>query len=255
MFRKPVRASLLAMAVSSFLAIGCGGDNDGRTTLTVGIAASLTEPFAEIERRYEATHDVDIVVSAAASNVIERQVVEGAPFDLVLLAASEPMDRLDSLGLIRTGSRIDLLGNRLCVVAPPALASKIRSIADLSLPSIERIAIGSPGVPIRTYAEDALRSYGVWDRLHLRFVYAANVRQVLDYVERGEAECGIVYTSDAAMSKRVRIAFVVDSTRHRPIRYPAAVVGNTRGGSTATELLEYLDAADAIFEEYGFDPL
>lgn len=241
---------------------GCGGEeektDDGRgkeTTITVAAAASLKNAFDEIGRDFEhANPDVTVRFNYAASNILARQIEQGAPFDVVALAAEETMDELDSAGLLEPGSRGVFARNRLGIVVSPAATVPIRSLEDLRHSYYTRIGVGSPGVPVRIYTEEALRKAGLWEKLERHFVYGANVRQVLDYVETGEADCGFVYTSDATASF-LEVTLVVDSTLHRPIRYPAAVVRNAVNSPLGRRFVAYLQdsTSRAVLREYGFE--
>lgn len=249
----------LCIAVSI---IGCGEkENEAgegkeeKTVLTVAAAASLKNVFDSIGREFEREHPgTSVQFNYAASNILARQVEQNAPFDVVALAAEETMNQLDSAKLLKSGSRKIFARNRLCVVLSRTADSALGTLSDLTRPSYARIALASPGVPARIYAEEALRSVKLWEALQPRFVYGANVRQVLDYVATGEVDCGFVYTSDAA-SASMKVALLIDSTLHRPIRYPAAVVGNAKHAAIARTFVEYLQSSKAqeLLRTYGFE--
>lgn len=257
------RMVLLFSLGIALLAIGCGEKKveeaeevePKQTVITVGAAASLKNAFDEIGREFHhTTPNVTVRFNYAASNLLARQIEQGAPFDLVALAAEQTMNELDSAGLIQPGSRFVFARNRLGVLVSPATTVPLTTLDDLRHSYYTRIAIASPGVPARIYAEEALRNAGLWDELEPHFVYGANVRQVLDYVERGEADCGFVYTSDASNSM-LDIALVVDTTLYRPIRYPAAIVGTSANAAAGRKFLTYLTTPKcrAILKEHGFE--
>lgn len=227
----------------------------GQTEITVAAAASLKDAFDAIGREFEKEHpEYSVSFNYGASNVLARQTEQGAPFDVIALAAEAIMDGLDSAGLLRHGTRAIFAGNRLCAVVPSDSKHRPERLSDLTGRGIERIAMASPGVPARIYAEEALQRAGLWEALESRFVYGANVRQVLDYVETGEADCGFVYTSDAALSD-VAVALTIDSTLHRPIRYPVAIPSGRSVSPGADRFVSFLlgPAGKALLRKHGFD--
>jgi molybdate transport system substrate-binding protein len=163
------------------------------------------------------------------------------------------MDRAEREGLVLPGSRRDFAGNRLVLIVPTA-QSPISSLGELALPRFGRIAMGAPRtVPAGRYAKAALERAKLWDRIEPRCVFALNVRQVLDYVARGEADAGFVYATDATvMSDKVKILFDVPTPT--PVRYPIAVVRASRYASEARAFVDLLgtEAARKILASYGF---
>ncbi len=263
-----LRTSLLLSAPLLVLSIllSCGKTPEGKsperkerekkTELVVAGAASLKDAFEDIGTNFSKEHpDIRILFNFAGSNMLARQIESGAPVDVVAVAAEEILRRLDSAGLLLDGSERIFAHNRLCILLPEESNLSLADIAALGEVPAERIAIASEGVPARLYAEEALRRAGLWDRLLPRLVYGTNVRQVMSYVEQGEADCGFVYTSDALIAKGTRIACIVDSALHQPIRYPAAIVRGSEHGDEAQIFLDYLTSAAGkeILEQYGFN--
>lgn len=205
---------------------GCGlenGDSAG-STIRVGVAASLGPWMEEFAREYEKGHpDVRFEISAGGSNVITRQALAGAPFDIIVLASTELMDRIDSADRILPGTRRVIGSNTLCLIVPENDFTP-KTLADLASPEIQRIGIGSPGVPAGDYARESLERSHLADRFNDRFVYGANVRQLLTWVEAGEVDCAFVYLSDTVSAENIRVAFPIDSTLHTPITYEAAAL-------------------------------
>lgn len=226
-----------------------------RVEVTVLAAASLKEAFLDIGRIAESEDTtIKIVFSFGASNTLARQVEQGAPVDVFASAASNVMDSLDSKGLIIRESRRTFASNSLVVVGG-LKSTPITSLNDLSDGRFKRLTVAAPGVPARTYGEEALRKAGVWDQLIGRFVYGDNVRQVVEYVAGGDADAGVVYQTDATQFKdRVRVIFSVPSNLHRPIVYPIAIVKNGRNRPGAEAFLRVLASAKGqeILKRYGF---
>ncbi|MBI3346360.1 MAG: molybdate ABC transporter substrate-binding protein [Burkholderiales bacterium] len=221
--------------------------------LTVSAAASLTEAFKEIGARFEAGKPGAAArFNFAASGVLLQQIVQGAPVDVFASADQETMDRGAAQKLIDADTRRDFASNSLVLVTPPA--SPVKSLRDLALPGVKRIAVGKvASVPVGRYTQQALESAQLWAALNPKLVFADNVRQVLDYVARGEVEAGFVYRTDAELLKdKLRIAMPVGG--HAPVTYPAAVVADSKQAAIAREFLAFLRGgeAQAILARYGF---
>ncbi len=189
---KPTIHHLLPITLSLWMIIsgGCGSegeDTDRVVTLRVGVAASLGPWMEEFAQAYEREHPgVRFEISAGGSNVITRQALSGAPLDIIILASSELMQRIDSAGRLLPGTRRVIGTNRLCLIIPER-GFVPDDLEDLASADIERIAIGSPGVPAGDYAREVLDRLQLTPRLTDRFVFGANVRQVLAWVETGDA--------------------------------------------------------------------
>lgn len=227
----------------------------GAQQLTVCAAASLTEAFREIGLRFEATRpQVSVRFNFAASGVLIQQIINGAPADVFVSADQEAMDRGMQHKALDPSSRRDFASNSMVVVVPVGGNVPMARVSDLKAPAVRRIAVGKPAnVPAGRYAKQVLDQAGLWAALEPRLVFADNVRQVLDYVSRGEVEAGFVYRTDAELMKdRVRVASTASG--HAPITYPLAVVADTRHPALAREFSAFLLSADAqaILARFGF---
>jgi molybdate transport system substrate-binding protein len=221
--------------------------------LTVSAAASLTDAFRAIGARFEAAQPgVTVRFNFAASGVLVQQIVQGAPVDVFASADQETMDRGVAQKAIAADTRRDFASNTLVLVTPPD--SPVQRLADLAGPAVKRIAIGKvASVPVGRYTQQALGSAQLWSALSPKLVFADNVRQVLDYVARGEVEAGFVYRTDAEIAKgRVRMAATVGG--HAPITYPAAAVADSRQPALARDFIGFLHGAEAqaILAKHGF---
>jgi molybdate transport system substrate-binding protein len=222
--------------------------------LLVSAAASLANAFRDIGKVFEAAHvGSRVVFNFAATDVLLAQIAKGAPADVFAAADEEAMDRAEREGLLLTGSRRDFAGNRLVLIVPAGRQQPSR-LGELAQPRFGRIAMGSPRtVPAGRYAKAALDRAELWDKIEPRCVFALNVRQVLDYVAREEADAGFVYATDAAvMSEKVKIALEVPTPM--PVRYPVAVLRGSRYASEARAFVDLLgtEAARKILASYGF---
>lgn len=245
--------SLGALFVVSATGIsGCRESN--RAVLTVSVAASLAGTIQEIEAGYQAQHAaVELRNNFGPSGTLAQEIEQGAPVDVFLSAAEGPMNQLEGKGLIVPGSRHDVLRNALVLVTPAD--SQIRDFADLVAPGVIHIALGDPAsVPAGQYGKQTLEALHLFDRVRDKLVLGKDVRQVLTYVETGNADAGIVYATDAASSTRVRVAATASESSHSPIVYPVAAIRAGHHAAAAGDFIEYLrsPAAVAVFARHGF---
>ncbi len=164
------------------------------------------------------------------------------------------MDELADKGLLANGSRVDLLRNRLVLVTPKDLGT-LHDFAGLADSGVRLIALGEPAsVPAGDYGKQVLQSLGLWQKVEHKLVLAKDVRQVLSYVETGNADAGLVYLSDAQTSSSVRIVATASETSHKPITYPVAVLKENRNPDAATAFVGFLRTAEAAdaFRQHGF---
>jgi molybdate transport system substrate-binding protein len=224
-------------------------------TLTVGAAASLADAFNAIGKRFEAQNpEVRLRFTFAASGVLLHQIINGAPIDVFASADVDTVDRGVRAGVLQAETRRTFARNALVMVVPSDVQNAPMRIEDLLLETHGRVAIGKPAtVPAGRYAREALESAKVWTGLQRKLVYADNVRQVLDYVSRGEVAAGFVYQSDVlAAGNKVKKQATV--TGHSPILYPVVVTTESRNKKFATTFVQYLEsqAARELLKQYGF---
>ena len=227
--------------------------------ILVFAAASLSETVQELATAYEKTAQVTVKSSFDSSSVLARQIEAGAPADVFFSADTAWMDYLQSRNLIKPGSRKDLLGNSLVLVAPAQSQIQLKIAPHFPLLAAlgdGRLATGDPdSVPSGRYARSALAKLGVWDEIAPRLARAENVRVALLYVTRGEAPLGIVYASDALADKGVRVVDTFPADTHEPIVYPIALTQSAQ--SQAAGFVAYLTSpqGQAIFVKHGFTVL
>lgn len=250
------RAALLVVLLQAGTAVA----GDRSSPLTVFAAASLTDVLQQIGRDYVATGAPPPQFSFAASSVLAKQIESGARADVFVAADQEWMDYLAARGLLRDGTRRDLAGNRLVLIAPADSRVDLALVPGVALASAlgpdGRLATGDPDfVPAGRYARRALVALGAWAGVADRLVRADNVRVALAYVARGEVPLGIVYATDARADARVRVVAVFPGDSHPPIAYPIAA---TRVGAPQAEAFIAFVAgpvAAGRFEAAGFTPL
>ena len=258
---KSSRKHLYTLIVIFFILIGAIFEVTAtEEDLTLFAAASTTNAVSEIVGLYKMQGLGNVKTSFASSSTLAKQIENGAPADIFLSANIKWMDYLEQKGAIQKKTRFDLLGNRIVLIVPSK--SNIQNIDIkqgfdmLSLLGTDgRLALGDPAhVPAGMYGKQALESLGVWDKISGRIAPMKDVRAALVMVERSETPLGLVYTTDAAISKRVRVAGIFPAKCHPPIVYPIAIVtgGNSKAGSSFLEFLKTGDAR-AVFIKYGFE--
>jgi molybdate transport system substrate-binding protein len=225
--------------------------------VTLFAAASTIEAVTAAARAYEAGGGDRVRTVFAASSTLARQIAQGAPADLYLSANAAWMDEVEGRGILEPGSRIDLLGNALVLIAPKRSSVEIDVVPGFPLAGVledRRLAMGDPAhVPAGIYAKAALTELGVWRSVSARVAYLGDVRAALAMVDRGEAAVGIVYASDVRGAARVRVVDRFPAESHPDIVYPLAVIAG-RGRPEVLAFYEFLQTLQArsLFESQGF---
>ncbi|MEO7271461.1 MAG: molybdate ABC transporter substrate-binding protein [Vicinamibacterales bacterium] len=225
--------------------------------VTVSAAISLTDALEEVGLAYRASGGGEVRFNFAGSNVLARQIVNGAPVDLFVSADDAQMAVVEEAGALAPGTRIDLLRNQLAVVLSSS-APAITTIQELAQLAIRRLAVGDPlAVPAGVYAKQYLQAINLWAALERRVIPLTNVRAALTAVETGSADAAIVYRSDVRAASRARLAFVVSGPGAPRIVYPAAVVKASKQPAETERFLAFLRGAPAaaIFARFGFEPM
>ncbi len=243
--------------------------NDSTKQLTVKLvvsaAASTKDALREIQLQYRKKHEnVDIAFNFGSSGALQKQIENGAPVDVFLSAARKNVDELAAQNLVEKNTIRVVVGNRLVLIVPSANAPQnaqsstryvVRSFKDLARDDVKTVAIGAPqGVPAGKYAQQVLTKLGIWQKVLPKAVQGKDVRAVLTQVEMGNVDAGIVYQSDAATSRQVRVIAVAPSSFHTPIQYAAAVVKNSRNAVEAQRFAQFLSGATAhtIWKKFRF---
>lgn len=223
--------------------------------LTVHAAASLTDAMKEIATTYEKESGDKLQFNFGASNLLARQIEEGAPADLFLSADEAKMDALEKKGLLLAGTRRSLLSNLLVIVAANDAKSVPKSASDLANAEYKKIALAEPqSVPAGIYAREYLQKLGLWDKVKEKVVPTENVRGALAAVESGNVEAGFVYKTDSLISKKVKIAVEISAAEGPKISYPIAVIKTSKEPDRAKKFEEYLTGSEAqtAFKKFGF---
>lgn len=242
------------------LLTSCSTNNDTEATeqpkeLTISAAASLTDAMDELKEIYEAENNVELTFNFAGSGKLAQQIQQGAPVDVFISANESWLDTLLEEGLIDADSTTDVTGNKLVLIAEKDTTLAYDSFSDINVKELSNIAVGKPeSVPAGEYTQKALEAIDKWEEIEPYIVYAKDVRQVLTYVETGNAEIGFVYESDALSSDKVEILTESNPKEHDPIIYPGGVTTETEQEEVAEDFLAFMTSEEAqeILETYGF---
>jgi molybdate transport system substrate-binding protein len=229
-------------------------------SITVFAAASMKNALDDVDAAFTKQSGIKVVASYDASSALMKQIEGGAPADAFISADLHWMDYGSQKKLINDSTRVNLLGNKLVLIA--AKDSKIDNVTigpnfDLAkLAGDGRIATGDvKAVPVGLYAKAALEKLGVWSAVEPKMAMTANVRAALVLVARGEAPLGIVYSTDAKVEPGVKVVGVFPDDSHEPIVYPVAATVSAKPDTTAYLTFLRSAAAKTIFENYGFSVL
>ena len=246
--------SLCSIAVIAGIAIA-----EPTTDITVSAAISLKNAFEEIGRVCESQNkDGKVSFNFGASGDLMTQIKGGAPVDVFASAALKDMDELEKEGFVLKDSRTNFASNTLVLIVPASPKIALASFDDLKKAEIKKIAVGNPKtVPVGRYSDETFHYYKISDMIKDKLVFAENVRQVLDYVARGEVDAGVVYSTDAmAKQQEVRIVMTAPGESHNPIVYPIAAVKNTKHEKAAKAFISLVTSEEGrkILSRYGFKP-
>ena len=245
---------MIIMLLVAILMIGCESTADqNKVEITVSAAASLKEALEKIVRDYEAENeDVKIILNMAGSGTLAMQIEQGAEVDLFFSAAESWMNGLDEKGLIITETITPFLSNRMVFIVPETSNYDETNYMVLFEDESAKIVVGEPSsVPAGKYAMEWLDALGVMETITKQLVYGKDVKEVLSWVETGNADGGIVYATDALASSKVKVTVTSLEGDHSEISYPAAVVKSSSHPDEAKAFLDYMMESD-VFENYGF---
>lgn len=229
---------------------------DAETPLRVAAAVSLREVLTTISADFEAQTGIRVELVFGSSGQLLAQIRNGAPIDLFISAAHEPVDVLEREGLLQPGPRRVVAGNKLVLVAPKGAPPPVKEFLELAQPAVRRLAMGEPStVPAGQYAQQVLDKLGIADALIERIIYGTNVRQVLDYVARREVTLGIVYATDAlARADEVIVTAIAEAAWHQPIEYPAVGLARSCRAADSERYIGWMtgETAAITWRERGF---
>lgn len=246
------RATLAGLAAAALIAAPLGFAAPPDEILVFG-AASLTESLQELGKQFETRTGTKVTYSFASSSDLARQIEAGAPADVFFSADTAKMDNLEKGGFVKKADRHEFLSNALVVVVPSNSTAKISSAKDLA--AMPKIALADPAaVPAGVYAKKWLTQEGVWAQIDAekKVIPTLDVRACLAAVAGGDVPAGVVYRTDAAISKDVKIAMTV--TNGPVITYSLAPIAASKNPQAAAKFVAFLEspAGTAVFEKRGF---
>ncbi|MEL7638364.1 MAG: molybdate ABC transporter substrate-binding protein [Solidesulfovibrio sp.] len=241
---------LFALAVTLLMALPARAAD-----LTVSAAASLTDAFNEIKAEFaKANPGINLTMNYAASGTLLSQMEKGAPVDVFASADQKTMDQAAEKKLIDAATRANFVRNDLVLAVPADNPAKVKDLTSLAATAAKRIAIGNPdSVPVGRYTKAALTKLGQWDALSPKFVMAESVRQVLDYLSRGEVDAGFVYATDAKQGG-AKVKIVTEVPVETPVIYPIAVTAAATDKKAAATFVSFVTGpkGQAILAKFGF---
>jgi molybdate transport system substrate-binding protein len=252
--RRHLLASFIAAGLAAGLALPAIAQEK---SITVFAAASMKNALDDINAAFLKATGTKVTASYAASSALAKQIEGGAPADLFVSADLKWMDYVAEKKLIKVDTRVNLLGNKLVLIAPAdSKLSKVEIAKGFDIARLAgdgRIAVADvKAVPAGLYAKAALENLGAWAAAEPKLAMAENVRATLAYVARGETPVGIVYETDAKVEPKVKIIGSFPDGSHPPVTYPVAATANAK--PEAAPYLTFLRSAiaKAVFEQYGF---
>ncbi len=255
-----MRRRLVCLLILSWSALFAPAVLAQGADLRIFAAASMKNALDAIAADFQRGTGTRVSVSYAASSALARQIAQGAPADIFVSADLDWMDDVEKKALLRPGTRFNLVGNRLALIARNDNPVAVDLAAPGSLAAAlggGRLAIGEPSsVPAGKYARAALESLGLWASVERSLAPAENVRAALLLVSRGEAPLGIVYESDRVADPLTRVVALFPDASHPPIVYPVAILKESAAPAAPAFLAALkAPAAAAIFRREGFTPL
>jgi len=249
------RATILTSLVFSCFLVAGSVTSALAQELIVSAAASLTDAFSDIEPAFENAHPgVDVIMNFASSGALYRQIEQGAPADVYASANPKWMNKAIAKGFIKNTDAHIFAHNSLVLTTPEDNPANIRTLNDLTGSKVTSIGIGTPEtVPAGQYAKGALTARKLYKKLTPKMIFGESVRQVLDYLSRGEIDCGFVYRTDAVKTGK-HVLIIEDIPLKKPVTYPIAVLKHSAMPDMAKAFVEFVrsDAGIALLEERGF---
>ena len=211
--------------------------------------------LTELANNYKQETSTEIIFSFASSGALQAQIEASAPADIFFSAAQKQMNALEEKGLIDSETRKDLLENKVVLISPKNSNLNIKSFTDITNSNVKKLGLGEPkSVPVGQYSEEILSNLSILDIAKEKAVYGSDVRNVLDWVETAEVDCGIVYATDAKIAKNINIIAEAPEGTHKKVIYPISIIKSSQNKEEAKKFIEYIstDKSKEIFQNYGF---
>ncbi|MCL2260580.1 MAG: molybdate ABC transporter substrate-binding protein [Fibromonadales bacterium] len=247
--------SMLIIALLCIATLFACNKEKAKLSLNIFAAASLTEALNEIATLYNAaTPNITLHFNFDSSGKLQTQIENGAEADVFLSAGQKQMDALSGK-FIDSTTRKNLLTNKVVLIVPQNSTKSISSFEDVLTDKVSLIALGNSSVPVGQYSEEIFTSLNGWDKVSAKASLGSNVKEVLSQVESSSIDCGVVYSTDAATAKNVKVVAYAPEGSHKPVVYPVAALKGSKNPKEAQAFLEFLSSpqAKAVFEKIGFE--
>lgn len=250
----------LLIIITSILVIIGGGifilkqedSSNEKKTITISVASSLYEPMNKIKSLYEKSNpNIKLDINFGASSSLEKQITQGAPVDLFISASAKYTDQLINNKIVKKENVCNILGNKLVLVENKSVKDKLNSIEEL-VHSTGKIAIGDKSVPVGDYAIEAFNNLGILNSISDRIIYGKDAVSVLNYLEKGEVDYGVIYENELIGSKNITKVADFPENSHSPIIYTLATISNDNLSNDFKNFL-LSEKGKAIFKDYGFE--
>ena len=252
---KKIIVGIICLAVLASL-VGCGAKKEAKKKeLTILAAASLADVCDELKTIYEKENDIKLNFSYGSSGALQTQIEEGAKADLFFSASVDQMNTLSSKKMIDKKSVKNLLENKVILIANKDSKKDIESFEDLATDEVKMVGMGDPeSVPAGKYAKQVFESLKIWDKVKKKANFGTDVRNVLNWVEANEVDCGVVYETDAKISDKVKILSTAKKGLCDDIIYPVGMISSSKNKTDAQDLIDFFASDDAmkVFKKYGF---
>lgn len=227
------------------------------TELYVFAAASMTESMNQLAAQYaKVAPDVKIVYNFDSSGTLKTQIEQGAECDMFISAGQKQMNAINDK-FVKEGTRFNIVANKVVLIVPKGQNKNgISDFKDVVTDKVKLVALGNSDVPVGQYSEEIYKNLGLWDQLNAskKITFASNVKEVLSQVAEAAADCGIVYSTDAATNKKVEVVASAPKDSHKPIVYPAAIMKASKHADAAAAFVKFLrgEAGTKVFKSIGF---
>lgn len=256
--KKTVTALLIGSIILAPLCAGGSKEKAApaeKTEIMISAAASLKNCIQDLSAMYtEKNPQVTITSNFGASGALQQQIEQGAPADVFFSAGIKQMNALKEKGMMLDSSVKNILENKVVLITPKSAAS-LDFFEDLAKTSVKKIGVGEPkSVPVGQYTEQIFQNLGLTDKVASKLIFAKDVREVLSWVETGNVDAGVVYETDAKISKDVTICSTAPEGSHKKVIYPVGVVKASKHADEAQKFVDFLfsDEAKQVFTRYGF---
>ncbi len=256
LIKRLISLSVLVAILFSLLSVNVFAKTTTKYSLMISAAASTADAMEDIARLYHKKYpNVTLTFNYGSSGSLQKQIEQGSPADVFISAATKQMNALKDEKLLYNNTIRTIAYNKVVLIVPEDSRLSLKKFSDLTSSAVDIVALGEPSsVPAGQYGQEVLTYYGVLNAVKKKAVYAKDVTEVLTWVERGNAEAGIVYRTDAINSTKVKIVATAPSFTHTKVEYPAAVIKDSKHPKVANTFVKFLDTVEAqeVLDHYGF---